>query len=53
LPALAEEARVLFIPLPVMPERHTIDGIHLNAVDHGVWDKGILTGIETTLCKSS
>jgi lysophospholipase L1-like esterase len=53
LPALAKEARATFIPLPAMPERHTIDGIHLNAAGYEVWDKAILGGIETALCKST
>jgi lysophospholipase L1-like esterase len=53
LPALAEEARAAFIALPAMPERHTHDGIHLNAAGYAVWDKAILGGIETALCKST
>jgi lysophospholipase L1-like esterase len=53
LPGLAEEARAVFIPLPAMPERHTIDGIHLDAAGYAVWDKAILSGIETALCKST
>jgi lysophospholipase L1-like esterase len=51
LPKLAEEARATFIPLPAMPERHTLDGIHLNAAGYEVWDKAILQGIESALCK--
>ena len=51
LPGLAEEARATFIPLPTMPERHTLDGIHLNAAGYEVWDKAILQGIESALCK--
>jgi lysophospholipase L1-like esterase len=51
LPALAEEARAAFIALPAMPERHTLDGIHLNAAGYEVWDKAILHGIESALCK--
>ena len=51
LPQLAKEARVLFIPLPAMPERHTLDGIHLNAAE--LWDKAMLQGIEAALCKST
>jgi lysophospholipase L1-like esterase len=50
LPQLAKEARALFIPFPAMPERHTLDGIHLNAVGHEVWDKAILHAIESALC---
>jgi lysophospholipase L1-like esterase len=53
LPKLAEEARVAFIPLPAMPERHTFDGIHLNGAGYEVWDRAILAGIEAALCKSS
>jgi lysophospholipase L1-like esterase len=51
LPGLAEEARATFIPLPTMPGRHTLDGIHLNAAGYEVWDKAILQGIESALCK--
>ena len=53
LPKLAEEARAIFIPLPAMPERHTLDGIHLNAAGYEVWDKAILSGIQSALCKST
>ena len=53
LPDLAKEARAAFIPLPAMPERHTLDGIHLNAAGYEVWDKAILSGIEAALCKSN
>lgn len=52
LPELAKEARAIFIPLPAMPERHTLDGIHLNAAGYEVWDRAILQGIEFELCKS-
>jgi lysophospholipase L1-like esterase len=51
LPALTEEARATFIPLPAMPERHTLDGIHLNAAGYEIWEKAILHGIESALCK--
>jgi lysophospholipase L1-like esterase len=51
LPKLAEEARAIFIPLPAMPERHTLDGIHLNAAGYEIWDKAILHGIDSALCK--
>jgi lysophospholipase L1-like esterase len=51
LPGLAEEARSTFIPLPAMPERHTFDGIHLNAAGYEIWDTAILRGIESALCK--
>jgi GDSL-like Lipase/Acylhydrolase family len=51
LPGLAEEARALFIPLPTMPERHTLDGIHLNGAGYEVWDRAILRGIESAICK--
>jgi hypothetical protein len=53
LPKLAEEARATFIPLPAMPEHHTLDGIHLNAAGYEVWDKAILSGIQSALCKSN
>lgn len=53
LPELAKDARATFIALPAMAERHTIDGIHLNAAGYAVWDKAILGGIETALCKST
>jgi lysophospholipase L1-like esterase len=51
LPGLAEETDVGFIPLPAMPERHTLDGIHLNGAGYEVWDNSILRGIEAALCK--
>jgi hypothetical protein len=51
LPGLAEEARAIFIPLPAMPERHTLDGIHLNAAGYEIWDRAILRGVESALCK--
>jgi lysophospholipase L1-like esterase len=53
LPDLAKEARATFIPLPGMPARHTMDGIHLNAAGYEVWDKAILQGIDSALCKLS
>ena len=51
LPGLAEQTRGSFIPLPAMPARHTIDGIHLNAAGYEVWDKAVLGGIEAALCR--
>jgi lysophospholipase L1-like esterase len=51
LPGLAEQTRASFIPLPAMPARHTIDGIHLNAAGYEVWDKAVLGGIEAALCR--
>ncbi|HEV7407940.1 MAG TPA: SGNH/GDSL hydrolase family protein [Bradyrhizobium sp.] len=51
LPELAEEARALFIALPAMPERHTLDGIHLNAAGYEIWDRAILRGVESAICK--
>jgi lysophospholipase L1-like esterase len=53
LPGLAEEARATFIPLPAMPERHTFDGIHLNAAGYEIWDQAILRGIESAVCKTT
>ncbi|HMJ40687.1 MAG TPA: SGNH/GDSL hydrolase family protein [Pseudolabrys sp.] len=53
LPELAKEVRAAFIPLPAMPEQHTMDGIHLNAAGYEVWDKAIVRGIESALCKST
>jgi lysophospholipase L1-like esterase len=53
LPELAKEASSAFIPLPPLPEHHTIDGIHLNAAGYKIWDKAILQGIESALCKST
>lgn len=53
LPDLVKEAGATFIPLPGMPEHHTLDGIHLDATGYGVWDKAILGGIESALCKLS
>jgi lysophospholipase L1-like esterase len=51
LPGLAEEARATFIALPAMPEHHTLDGVHLNSAGYEVWDRAILSGIESALCK--
>jgi lysophospholipase L1-like esterase len=51
LPKLAQEAGATFIALPAMPEHHTLDGVHLNAVGYEVWDKAILSGMESALCK--
>jgi lysophospholipase L1-like esterase len=51
LPKLAEETGATFIPLPAMPEHHTLDGVHLNAAGYEVWDRAILSGIESALCK--
>jgi hypothetical protein len=53
LPELAKEARAAFIPLPAMPDHHTMDGIHLNAAGYEIWDKAIVRGIESALCKST
>jgi lysophospholipase L1-like esterase len=53
LPEPAKEARPTFIPLVAMPEHYTIDGVHLNAAGYEVWDKAILQGIESVLCKST
>jgi hypothetical protein len=53
LPDLAKEAGATFIPMPAMPARNTVDGIHLNADGYEVWDRAVLGGIESTLCKSS
>ena len=53
LPELAKETRATFIALPAMPERHTFDGLHLNAAGYAVWDRAILQGIEAVLCRSS
>jgi lysophospholipase L1-like esterase len=52
LPELAEETHAVFIPLPAMPERHTLDGIHLNAAGYEIWDMAVLHGIESALCKT-
>jgi lysophospholipase L1-like esterase len=51
LPGLAEEAGAAFIALPAMPERHTLDGIHLNTAGYEIWDRAILHGIESAICK--
>jgi lysophospholipase L1-like esterase len=53
LPELAKEVGALFVSLPAMPERHTLDGIHLNMAGYEVWDRAILQGIESAICKSS
>jgi hypothetical protein len=51
LPGLAEETGAAFIALPPMPERHTLDGIHLNTAGYEIWDTAILRGIESAICK--
>jgi GDSL-like Lipase/Acylhydrolase family len=51
LPALAEQTGSTFIPLPAMPESYTLDGIHLNAAGYEVWDRAILRGVESAICK--
>jgi lysophospholipase L1-like esterase len=51
LPGLAEQADAAFIPLPAMPEPYTLDGIHLNAAGYEIWDRAILRGIESAICK--
>ena len=48
-----QRTRAMFIPLPAMPEHHTMDGIHLNAAGYEVGDKAIVRGIESALCKST
>ena len=53
LPDLAKRAGVTFIPLPAMPQQHTLDGIHLNAAGYEAWERAILGGIDSVLCKSS
>jgi len=53
LPELAKEAGAAFIPMPVMPEHHTLDGIHLDAAGYAIWDKAVLGGVESAVCKSS
>ena len=53
LPGLAKEVGALFVSLPAMPERHTLDGIHLNMAGYEVWDRAILQGMESAVCKSS
>jgi hypothetical protein len=51
LPGLAEEAGAAFIALPAMPDRYTLDGIHLNAAAYEIWDRAILRGIDSAICK--
>lgn len=53
LPELAKEAGASLIALPAMPRGHTLDGLHLNAAGYEVWDRAILQGIESVVCKSS
>jgi hypothetical protein len=53
LPELAKEVGALFVSPPAMPERHTLDGIHLNMAGYEVWDRAILQGMESAVCKSS
>jgi lysophospholipase L1-like esterase len=44
LPELAQKSGAGFAALPAMPERHTIDGVHLNSAGYMVWDKAVLQG---------
>jgi lysophospholipase L1-like esterase len=44
LAELAEPNGARFAALPVMPEPHTIDGVHLSAAGYLVWDKAVLQG---------
>ena len=50
LPELANEAGATFIPMPAMPEHHTLDGIHFNAAGYQVWDKAVLQAA-AAVCK--
>lgn len=50
LPSLAEETHAIFVPLPAMPDRHTIDGIHLNTEGYKVWDRAVISGLEAAVC---
>jgi hypothetical protein len=51
LPDIAKEGDATFAALPVMPEPHTIDGVHLNAAGYEVWDEAVLHGA-ATICSS-
>jgi lysophospholipase L1-like esterase len=50
LPSLAEETHAIFIPLPAMPDRHTIDGVHLNTEGYKVWDGAVISGLDAAVC---
>ena len=45
LPGLAARTHAAWLPLPEMPSRHTIDGVHLDAAGYRVWDQAILQGL--------
>ena len=51
LPDIAKDAGATFAALPVMPEPHTIDGVHLNAAGYEIWDEAVLHGA-ATICSS-
>jgi lysophospholipase L1-like esterase len=50
LPELAQKSGAGFAALPAMPERHTIDGVHLNSAGYMVWDKAVLQGA-ASICR--
>jgi len=42
LPDMAAANRATFVPLPAMPEPHTIDGIHLDSDGYLAWEKAVM-----------
>jgi lysophospholipase L1-like esterase len=52
LPDLAKEEGAVFSTLPVMPEPHTFDSVHLNAAGYEVWDQTVMRGA-ATICSGS
>jgi len=51
LPEIAKEIGATFVALPRMPERHTFDGVHLNAAGYQIWDETALRG-SASICGS-
>jgi lysophospholipase L1-like esterase len=41
---IAKRANAAFLPLSEMPTPHTIDGVHLNADGHMIWDRAVMQG---------
>jgi lysophospholipase L1-like esterase len=42
LPDMATANHATFVPLPAMPETHTIDGVHLDSDGYLAWDKAVM-----------
>ena len=51
LPDISKGAGATFVALPMMPEPHTFDGVHLNAAGYEIWNEAVLHGA-ATICSS-